>query len=247
MMKAMTRLACLALFCPLSAFAAHPLVTDDTGTQGNGRWQFESNGEVTSKQPDTGRQTLWNSTLTRGVGETLDLYVNAPYTNVQTRSDSAGSGFGDVEAGAKWRVYDDGALSIGLKPYLTFPTGNDQRGLGSGRVNGGATILTQYVLDDWTFLFNAGAAYQPNRQGQRQSLWKVSGAVLYRVLPSTQLIVDVGTQQNPDFSQRTHPAFMIVGAIYSPKPWLDLDAGYRRGLNPQTYDNSWMGGVTVRW
>ena len=61
----------LALVCPLSAFAAHPLVSDDTGTQGDGNWQFESNGEVTAKQPDTGRQTLWNSTLTRGVGEAL--------------------------------------------------------------------------------------------------------------------------------------------------------------------------------
>lgn len=237
----------LALVCPLSAFAAHPLVSDDTGTQGDGNWQFESNGEVTAKQPDTGRQTLWNSTLTRGVGEALDLYVNVPYTNLQHRSDSAGSGVGDMEAGAKWRLFDDGALSIGIKPYLTLPSGNDQRGLGTGRVNAGATLLTQYAIHDWTFLVNAGAAYQANTQGQRQSLWKVSGAVLYRVLPTTQLIVDIGMSQNPDFSQRTNPAFVILGAIYSPRPWLDLDMGYRRGLNPQTYDDSWMAGLTVRW
>ena len=237
----------LALFCPLSAFAAHPLVTDDTGTQGDGNWQFETNGEVTSKQPDIGRQTLWNSTLTRGVGEALDFYVDVPYTHLQNRSDAAGNGIGDVETGAKWRMYDNGALSIGVKPYLTFPTGNDQRGLGTGRVNAGATLLTQYEVDKWTFLFNAGALYQPNRQGQRQSQWKVSGAVLYRVLPTTQLILDVGTSQNPDFAEKTHPAFMILGAIYSPKPWLDLDVGYRRGLNPQTYDYSWMGGMSVRW
>ncbi|VVE03039.1 transporter [Pandoraea eparura] len=237
----------LALLCPLSAFAAHPLVSDDTGTQGDGNWQFETNGEVTSKQSEIGRQTLWNSTLTRGVGEALDLYVDVPYTHLQNRSDEAGNGVGDVETGAKWRMYDDGAFSVGLKPYLSFPTGNDRRGLGSGRVNAGATLLTQYEIEKWTFLFNAGAAYQPNRQGDRQSLWKVSGAVLYRVLPTTQLIVDVGASQNPDFTQRTHPAFMILGAIYSPKSWLDLDVGYRRGLNPQTYDYSWMGGMTVRW
>ncbi|VVD98085.1 transporter [Pandoraea terrigena] len=241
------QLMSLALFCPLSAFAAHPLVSDDTGTQGDGKWQFETNGEVTSKQQDMGRQTLWNGTLTRGVGEALDLYVDVPYTHLQNRSDAEGNGFGDVETGAKWRMYDDGAFSIGLKPYLSFPTGNDQRGLGSGRVNAGATLLTQYETDKWTFLFNAGAAYQPNRQGDRQSLWKVSGAVLYRVLPTTQLILDVGASQNPDVTQRTHPAFMILGAIYSPKSWLDLDVGYRRGLNPQTYDYSWMGGMTVRW
>ncbi|WP_353190181.1 transporter [Pandoraea pnomenusa] len=237
----------LALACPLSAFAAHPLVTDDTGTQGDANWQFETNGEVTSKQQDTGRQTLWNSTLTRGVGETVDLYVNVPYTHLQSRGDTAGNGIGDVETGVKWRMYDNGALSLGLKPYFTFPSGNDQRGLGTGRVNAGAALLAQYVVDDWTFLVNAGAAYQGNTQGQRQALWKASAAVLYRVLPTTQLILDIGTSQNPDFSQRTNPAFMIVGAIYSPKSWLDLDVGYRRGLNPQTYSDSWMAGATVRW
>ncbi len=237
----------LALLCPLSAFAAHPLVTDDTDTQGDGKWQFETNAEITSKQQDIGRQTLWNSTLTRGVGEALDVYVEMPYTHIQHRSDTDGNGIGDVETGAKWRMYDDGAFSVGLKPYLSFPTGNDRRGLGTGRVNAGATLLTQYVINDWTFLANAGAVYQANRQGQRQSLWKASAAVMYRVLPTTQLILDVGTSQNPDFAQRTRPAFMILGAIYSPKPWLDLDIGYRRGLNPQTYDYSWMGGMTARW
>ncbi|MDR3397615.1 MAG: transporter [Pandoraea sp.] len=241
------QLMSLALCCPLSAFAAHPLVTDDTGTQGDGNWQFETNGEFTSKQQDIGHQALWNSTLTRGVGEAVDLYVNALYTHIQNRSDTAANGFGDVEAGAKWRLYDDGAFSVGLKPYVTFPSGNDERSLGTGRVNAGMTLLTQYVIDDWTFLANAGAVYQANRQGQRQSLWKASAAVMYRVLPTTQLIADIGTSQNADFAQRTNPAFVILGAIYSPKPWLDLDVGYRRGLNPQTYDYSWMGGVTARW
>lgn len=241
------QLISLALACPLSAFAAHPLVTDDTGTQGDGNWQFETNGEATAKQPDTGRQFLWNSTLTRGFGEALDLYANVPYTHVQQRSDTAATGIADLELGAKWRLYDDGAFSLGLKPYLTLPTGNDSRGLGTGRVNAGATLLAQYEIDDWTFLVNGGAVYQPNRQGVRETVWKVSGAVLYRVLPTTRLLLDIGTSQNPDFAQPTSPAFMIVGAIYSPKPWLDLDVGYRRGLNPQTYDYSRLAGVTVRW
>ncbi|MCA3836220.1 MAG: transporter, partial [Burkholderia sp.] len=33
----------------------------------------------------------------------------------------------------------------------------------------------------------------------------------------------------------------------SPTRWLDLDVGYRRGLNDQTYRHSVMGGVTARW
>ncbi|WP_174995149.1 hypothetical protein [Pandoraea anhela] len=63
----MKKLIVAILMCPLSAFAAHPLTTDDTGTQDAGNWQLEVNGEVTSKQQDTGRQDLWNSTITNGV------------------------------------------------------------------------------------------------------------------------------------------------------------------------------------
>ncbi|CAM8768467.1 hypothetical protein NCM_01648 [Burkholderia pseudomallei] len=40
---------------------------------------------------------------------------------------------------------------------------------------------------------------------------------------------------------------MIAGAIYTPRDWLDVDLGYRRGLNDQIYDHALMAGLTVRW
>lgn len=244
-------LAALALCSPLAApvaFAAHPLVSDDTGTQGDGNWQLELNGEGTTSQPDIGHQAFYNATVTRGVGEALDLYVNAPYTTLQHGSDTLGSGLQDIELGAKWRIYETETYSLGLKPFITLPNGNDARGLGNGRVGGGFTVLNQYKLDDdWTFLANAGLTYQPNTLGQRSLIWRASGAVLYQVLPTTKLILDVGASRNTDGTQSTPPAFAIVGAIYSPYDWVDLDVGYRRGLNRQTYTASWMAGLTVRW
>ncbi|KVL55654.1 hypothetical protein WT01_24175 [Burkholderia cepacia] len=247
-MKRMLPLAAAsALLAPFDALATHPLVSDDTGTQGNANGQFEFNAEETSKQEENGRHQLWNATLTRGFGERVDLYVNVPYTHLQTRSDEHGAGLGDVEVGMKWRFAERGPLSVALKPKLTTPTGNDRRGLGTGRAGAGATLLAQLDVARFSFLANAGITYQPNRQGDLTSIWAVSGAAIYKATDKLQIVADIGTSRNTESGAGANPAFAIAGAIYSPKPWLDLDIGYRRGLNDQTYDHSVMGGVTVRW
>jgi hypothetical protein len=239
--------AASALLAPLHAHAAHPLVSDDTGTQGNANWQLEFNGEETAKQDENGRHQLWNATLTRGFGEYVDAYVNAPYTHLQTRTDDNGDGIGDVEVGIKWRFVERGPLSLALKPKLTMPTGNDSRGLGTGRVGTGATLLAQVDVARVSVLANAGLAYQPNRQGDLRSVWAVSAAALYKATDTLQLVADVGMSRNTESTAGANPAFVIAGAIYSPKRWLDLDVGYRHGLNDQTYRHSVIGGVTVRW
>ncbi|KVV42179.1 hypothetical protein WT27_11320 [Burkholderia territorii] len=239
--------AASALLAPLDVYATHPLVSDDTGTQGNANWQFEFNGEETSKQDENGRHQLWNATLTRGFGEHVDLYVNAPYTHLQTRTDDNGAGIGDVEIGMKWRFVEHGPLSLALKPKVTMPTGNDGRGLGTGRVGTGATLLAQADVARFSLLANAGLAYQPNRQGDLRSVWAVSAAALYKATDTLQFVADIGLSRNTESTAGANPAFAIAGAIYSPKRWLDLDIGYRHGLNDQTYRHSVMGGVTMRW
>ncbi|AHI75626.1 transporter [Burkholderia thailandensis] len=247
-MKKMLPLAAAgALFAPAGAHADPPFTSDDANTQGDGNWQYELNVERTSKQPDIGRQQLWNTTLTRGVGERVDLYVQAPYTHVQTRSDEDGSGFGDVEIGAKWRVLERGPLSIAVKPRFTMPTGNDARGLGNARANAGATLLAQYDVARFQLLANAGLMYQPNRQDSLASIWQASGAIIYRATDKLRLGVDIGISRNPERGAGANPAYVIAGAIYTPRGWLDVDVGYRRGLNDQIYDHALMAGITVRW
>ncbi|MEK7296302.1 MAG: transporter, partial [Planctomycetota bacterium] len=45
----------LMFFSAVTSFAAHPLVTDDTGTQGKGKFQMEINSEFTyEKEAETG-------------------------------------------------------------------------------------------------------------------------------------------------------------------------------------------------
>lgn len=240
-------LLALLLALPAAGSPAHPLVSDDTGTVGSGHWQYELNMEQTAPQPDTGHQLLWNTSLTYGAADTLDLYANLPYTHLQQPAGQRGSGTGDTEIGAKWRLVEDGAFSFALKPRLILPTGSNAKGLGSGRPGGGAMLLAEYSHDGFTAVLNAGALWQPNDQGNRNIVWQTSAAALYALLPTLQVAAEVGASRNPDHGHSDNPAYAIVGAIYSPAQRLDLDIGYRTGLNSQTYNHSVMAGLTLHW
>jgi hypothetical protein len=71
-------------------YAAHPLITDDTGTQGKGKFLFELNGQGSydkmDSRDDTGttiktksREQELKSALTYGVIENIDLILGLPY------------------------------------------------------------------------------------------------------------------------------------------------------------------------
>ncbi|VVE58039.1 transporter [Pandoraea iniqua] len=234
-----------AALAPLGANAMNPLVTDDTGTQDTGNWQLELSSEWTSLV--NARQQQWNSTLTYGVLPNLDIAIQAPYQ--RNRPDGAGwtNGFADPQLQAKWRFLEGDHWSLGLKPFVTLPTASHDRGLGNGRATTGANLLMQYDLDRWTFLANAGYVWNDNRDGNRKNLWNASAAVLFSVTDKFRVALDVGYQTNTDPTSTTRPAYALVGAIYSPTKDLDLDVGYKRGLNPASLDHSVQAGVTIRW
>jgi hypothetical protein len=237
-------IAAIALLTPLAAGALQPLVTDDTGTVGAQVWQIETGFEQIPRQGDAGRQRQWSTTLTRGWSESLDLYLGMPYT----RFDDFGAGWNDVAPGLKWRFAQQGPLSLALKPEITLPTGDWRRGLGAGHAGADVTLIAQWNSAPLTLLGNATLIRLPNRQGDRQSLWRFAGAALYRVTEQFSLASEIVIARNPARDATgMPPAFTSAAAIYSPAPWLDLDIGYRHGLNRQADNHSITAGLTARW
>jgi opacity protein-like surface antigen len=234
-----------AALAPLAAHAANPLVTDDTGTQDTGNWQLELNSEWMTLP--SARQQQWNNTLTYGVMPNLDVAIQAPYQRTRTDGDGWTSGVTDLQLQAKWRFLETEQWSLGLKPFISLPTASQDRGLGNGRATSGANLLMQYNLDRWTLLANAGYTWNNNGIGNRQSLWSASTAVLFCATEKLRLVADIGLATNPDATTQTKPAYALVGAIYSPTKDLDLDVGYKRGLNPASLSHSLQAGTTIRW
>lgn len=103
-------LAAALLALSANAHAAHPLISDDTGTQGQGHWQFELNTDHTRVR-EAG-QSAWerevNGALTYGLDDRLDVAVNVPWLHLSAPGESRERGVGDATVLAKWRFYDDG-------------------------------------------------------------------------------------------------------------------------------------------
>ena len=245
-----------------AAFAAHPLITDDTGTQGQGKFQLEVNGEygrdkenldgVEIRENAAGLETV----ISRGLTDTIDLVVAVPWAWSRVKEDgvvvSDENGLGDVGLELKWRFLEYKGFSLALKPGLTLPTGNENRGLGNGKVSYGATMVASQELEPFTFHLNIAYTHNEfkldlDKEANRRDIWHASLATTYQVLDDLQLVANVGMESNGDRGNNTWPAFVLGGAIYSLSENLDLDLGVKGGLNKQESDLAFLAGVAWRF
>lgn len=231
-----------------TAFAAHPLVSEDTGTQGPGGNQIELNSDWSK---DAGKTTGTAAfTYTRGLTETVDVFMNVPNTWKSPAGES--TGMGDTSLGAKWRVFENDGFSLGVKPEWRFATGDENKGLGNGKDSYAMTLMGQIEAGDFTFLLNYGTTrnrfqLQSDQDDKRKTVNRFSVAMLYGLTDRMTVFVDTGRSDAADKVDATKPKFMLLGAIYSLTDDLDLDIGYKKGLNDSEIDTQWGVGATWRF
>ena len=156
----------------------------------------------------------------------------------------------------KWRFHDADGFSLALKPGITLPTGNEDRGLGTGKPSGGVALLATYEAEPWTFLGNVAYTRVRFKQPQaaaegRSDLWRVSGGAAYALTGTMRLVGELGLRSNESrndvFAPDRTSRFAMLGMIYSPTRKIDLDAGFRKNLNDGEFDKAYLVGVTFRW
>ncbi len=234
------------------SYAAHPLITDDTGTQGRGHFQLEVNGEYGhDKEDGIKTETLDIKTiLSYGLIDAIDIVLTIPYQGIRVRSEDPredNDGIGDISFELKWRFYEKDGLSLAFKPGLTLPSGNEDRGLGTGRATYSLFFITSYESLPWSVHFNGGYIRNENRLKERKDIWHISIAGLFEVSEQLKAVGNVGMERSTEKSSNTAPAFLIAGIIYSLSKDLDLDMGVKAGLNKIETDYSVLAGMTWRF
>ena len=106
--------------CTVS-YAAHPLITDDTGTQGKGKFQLEVNGEYGHDKDNgvTTKTTQAAASLSYGVTDPVDIVLGIPYQHIRTKDSETvmtNDGISDMSIELKWRFYETDGFSFALKP-----------------------------------------------------------------------------------------------------------------------------------
>jgi hypothetical protein len=212
--------------------AAHPLVTDDAGTMGWGNTAIEVNGEYERQKDHATKERVFSvgSTVSYGVIEAGDIVFSAPY--LLTRTTESGEtareqGFGDMVAEFKWRWYEKDGLSLALKPGLVLPIGNDNRGLGAGKVGYQLFMIATKELKPFLFHANAGYIRNENTVGEREDLWHASLAGELPVAENLSLVANGGIDRDPDPSYRKEQYFCLGGLIWTLSKSFAFDGGLK--------------------
>jgi hypothetical protein len=241
-----------SLLCATNASASHPLITDDTGNQGKGKFQIEINGQY-GHDKDNGvvqHTTPTATTFTYGVTDSIDVAVGIPYQLTWTkdsRTTTHSAGFSDMSLSMKWRCYEKDGLSFALKPGFTFPTGDKDKQLSTGKTTYSLFFITTKEIKPWAFHVNLGYIGNENKLNQRVPLWHASIASEVEVVRKLKMVANTGIQRNVDKLSYTNPAFLLGGLVYSITEDIDIDAGYKYGLTKPEVNHSVLAAITWRF
>lgn len=246
------------LFLSSHAFAGHPLITDDTDTQGRGSLQVEmgishfydkfKEDEQTTCKTKGGEAGLQ---LTIGLIDTVDIVAGLPYQWCDIKENdihvAREKGISDITLELKWRFFEKNGWALAIKPGIILPAGNEKKGLGAGRVGGSFFLIGSKEFEPLTFHVNVGYTRNENKLDERIDLWHLSAAAEIEIIRNLKLMGDIGLARNPDPESNNHPAFVLAGISYDFFEWLTIDAGIKRGLTATEPDWTGLAGITVHF
>jgi len=228
--------AALAPGLPLPAFGAHPLITEDTGTQGKGRFQLELVAELGHEEERGLHEDAFDraAVLSYGLRDDLDVLLTVPHTRNVVQENglrTTDRGLGDVGLDAKWRFFEKGNVSVAVKPGVTFATGDEDKGLGAGEFNYSLFLVTSFDNNPWGYHIHIGYLRNRNVHDERNVLHHTSLALTYAVKEDWLLVADLGTLTAPERGVDDNSSFLILGGIYSVSEDFDVDFGVKRGVS----------------
>ncbi|MCX7983026.1 MAG: transporter [Syntrophales bacterium] len=249
----------VTVFFATSTFAGHPLITEDTGTQGQGRFQIETaislwKNKETMDNSDAQKTKggEFSPVITLGLHDRLDVSCTLSYQWWALRENGVltarATGQGDMSIDLKWRLAEREDWSLALKPGIVIPSGDEQQGLGKGRIRYRTFVIVSKSLPlPLSFHFNLGYIRNNNNLQEKLNLWHASAAFEYEMAKRLKLMFDTGIAKNPKKDSRNHPAYALVGVGFAISNNLSLTSGFKRGLNDEETDLNFSMGLVFRF
>ena len=236
--------AALAL-AAAAARAAHPLQTEDTGTQGAGNVEIE-NG-LSRARFDSTTLTTYQPQVSVGLAPTVDAIVQPSFVGLHAPGQAGVTGVGDTNLDGKWRFWGTDPWSLGLRAGLQAPTSAHGLSLPHGQWAEHALLVATWDAAPTTVHANLGVTRLPRAPGTRATVGHVSAAVMQAIDERLILTVDGELDQDPDPSRHAWPGSLLAGAIWTARPGLDLDIGWQRSIDARLVNRQWMAGLTYRF
>ncbi|MEW5746645.1 MAG: transporter [Nitrospirota bacterium] len=257
MLKKGLLIAALLLIMSNVATAKDILITNDTGTQGKGHLLVEVNSEFSFDEESADGVTTkesgieFESIFSYGLAENIDFIVALPYAWNKVKEDGVTiqkeEGISDVGLELKWRFYEKDGLSFALKPGISLPTGDDEKGLGAGRAAYGIFFITTKEVQPLLFHLNLAYTRNENKVDERKDIWYASLSGEVELIKKLTFIGNVGVQTNTDPASGSPPAFILGGFNYEVTDAFSVNAGIKGGLTRAETDYAVLTGLAWRF
>jgi hypothetical protein len=164
----------------MPAVAGPPYVTDDPEPVEYRHWELYL-ASLVSRDAGVWSGTAPHVEVNYGAVPNLQLHIIAPMSFVRSTEGTTAYGYGDTELGAKYRFIQETSHcpQVGVFPLLEVPTGDRQRGLGSGHVQLFLPLWLQKAYGRW--LTYGGGGYWIN-PGEGNHDWGFIGWQVQRQL-----------------------------------------------------------------
>lgn len=214
-MKLYKSFSILSLATLLRAAGGVPMMTDGTGTPGDGNWEINLSYKW-QKQGASKQYELPAFDINYGLGNNIQLKVESSYLTT-----SGTSGFSNAKTGVKWRFYEDESLSFSTYPQYTFlpVKKNYDKGIASLKEAVYLPISANKQLGSFNFVAEAGYLITKENSNYINTGFIVG----YQPAQKLELLAEIYRSASTDASQEsimlnyglTYAFTKNIGALFS--------------------------------
>ena len=180
---------------PESSPSSPPLSTDDPGTPGPGGYEINFIGNINLFRG--GRNLSGGVDANLGVGERLQLRVEKEARDEVQENSADFYAAGATDVGVKYRFFDNRSLKMAFYPSYNFDDGTRVPGADPEGRSFYLPIIISKALGRFTFLMNAGAAFNVDFANKKSQFLSVASG--FAINDDLRVMAEFATQFDVDY------------------------------------------------
>ena len=229
----------IGLFIQLStsiSFAFRPFRTEDAGITPIGFFSVELGNEFS--KTDDGKDNVTTFALTYGLLDWIETEIDFAFLILRPDSGKNEFGFGDTVILSKFKILGEkGVLHVDdlfpdmvIRPSVLLPTGDEDKGTGSGQIELGILLVIEKTF--WKFAARANLGYLASNDPTFDENFEDRFFYGFQIdLPLFIEKLSLGTELTGQFaSGEGSPLFSLTGLVFQITENIVLDGGVELGL-----------------
>ena len=226
-------------------YAFRPLSTEDTGIPEKGKLELET-GFTYTREGNASNNFNFSLVSVYGLLDNMALCVELPFDVMDPDDGDTEGGFSDMALAVKTLLLPEGERlpSFSVKTMVKLPTGDEDKGLGSGETDTTLMMVTSKTIGCATLHGNIGYTFVGGDSDSDNIVYGV--ALEYSATPKLALVGEAFMETENDFDKETHTVSPLVGLRYHLTEKITLDTAFSMGIcYDKKTDYGIISGMTV--